>query len=78
MEEWKKIKSGRSDEEQSGNGKGDSAEMIYQAQNFDQRWKSLDEKDFKPLNAVVALIEKEQKRIKEQREKSFNKNDKYG
>ena len=77
MDEWKKIKSARSDEEQSSTGRRDSAETIYQ-QNYAPRWKALmDEKEFQPLDRVIAMIEREQQRLEKQREKLLDKKSRY-
>lgn len=69
MEEWKKIKSPRSDEEQSTHERRDSAELIHQARKISQRWKTLDEKEFQPLDKVIAMIERERKMMVKQRDR---------
>lgn len=69
MEEWKKIKSARSDEEHSSSRR-DSGDTIYQPRNrkLDQKW-TFDEKEFQPLDKIIAMIEREQQRVDKHREK---------
>ena len=60
IEEWKKIKSSRSDEEQSVSGQRDAEEVIYRVPKVDKKWKIVDEKEFQPLDKVVTVLEREQ------------------
>lgn len=74
MEEWKKIKSGRADDEQQCGSRRDSAEMMKQARcSVGQNWTHLDEKEFQPLDRVIAMIEREQQRIEKHRGKLLDK-----
>ncbi|XP_023246266.1 uncharacterized protein LOC106647763 [Copidosoma floridanum] len=68
MEEWKKIKATRPEEDQTSSSRRGSGEA-HRLRTASRKWQQMDESEFQPLNKLVAMIEREQRRMEKHRDK---------
>ncbi|XP_051161103.1 uncharacterized protein LOC127281426 isoform X2 [Leptopilina boulardi] len=70
LEEWKKIKSARNDDEHDGGKKDSNSSKSFRNSKV---WKTLDEKEFQPLEKLLGKIEKVQPKLQKRRNKILDR-----